>query len=94
MKQTAIGFQAVNGEPYLSIGDNINSGIFSGFLIGTKIQNSENKETKEVLKDIILQENVQEDYIENMISKRSKNLFIDNLQKKINNADLTKDEYS
>jgi hypothetical protein len=44
MKQTAIRFQTCEMKNhYLSIGDNINSGIFSGFLIGTKIQNSEKK---------------------------------------------------
>jgi hypothetical protein len=79
-----VGFQAVNGTPHLIVGDNLNSRIFSGFLIETKELNSENEKTKEILKDIRLEENVQEEYIENMISKRSKDHFIDNLQKNIN----------
>jgi transposase len=91
-KKTAVGFQAVNGNPHLIVGDNLNSGIFSVFLIETKELNSVNEETKEILKDIRLQENVQDEYIENMISERSKDPFIDNLQKKINNDGLTKDE--
>jgi transposase len=92
MKKTAIGFQAVNGVSNLYIGDNVNSGIFSEFLITTKELNSEKEETKEILKKIKSQENVQNEHIENMISQRSKDHFIDNLQEKINNCDLTKDE--
>ena len=74
------------------VGDNLNSGIFSCFLIETKQLNSENDETKEILEDILLKEDVQNEYIENMISQRSKDNFIDKLQKNINNNDLTKDE--
>jgi len=29
MKKTAIGFQGINGESHLKIGDNINSGIIN-----------------------------------------------------------------
>ena len=92
MKQTGTGFLPVNGIPHLKIGDNVNSGIFIDFLIETKELNSEKEETKELLRKFLEKENVQTEYIQESISKRTKDQFIDKIIDKVNDDDLSKDE--
>jgi len=92
MKKTAIGFQGINGESHLKIGDNINSGALIEFLIELKILNSKKEETKEQLEDLLEKENIQEEHIQNSISKRSKKQFINKLQDKIKDENLSKEE--
>jgi transposase len=94
MKKTAMGFQAVNGTSHLRVGDNANSGIFIEFLCELKVLNSENEKTKNILEELSSQENIQDEYIQETISQRSKKSFIDKLQDKINNNNLSKDELS
>jgi hypothetical protein len=92
MKQTGTGFLAVNGIHHLKIGDNVNSGIFIDFIIETKELNSENEETKELLRGFLEKENVQTEYIQESISKGTKDQFIDKIIDKVNDNDLSKDE--
>jgi len=92
MKQTGTGFLPVNGIPHLKIGDNINSGIFIDFIIETKELNSEKEETKELLRGFLEKENVQSEYIQESISKGTKDQFIDKIIDKVYDDDLSKDE--
>jgi len=92
MKQTGTGFLPVNGIPHLKIGDNINSGIFIDFIIETKELNSEKEETKELLRGFLEKENVHAEYIQESISKGTKDQFIGKIIEQVNDDDLSKDE--
>jgi len=92
MKQTGTGFLPVNGIPHLKVSDNINSGIFIDFMFETKELNSEKEETKELVTGFLEKENVQIEYIQESISKGTKDQFIDKIIDKISDDDLSKDE--
>ncbi|MDR0911062.1 MAG: transposase [Methanobrevibacter sp.] len=70
----------------------MNSARFQEFLIDIRKLNSTQDETKDILNELLEYANVDEEKIEKEISENSKDNLIQDLQKKIDNENLSKEE--